>query len=117
NDAQYRALSEAFVEQVERAANDAGRSIEGGDAIREGDSDARVPQIVEALRENGYLDGGGGGDDPERYSATVANAVEQLQEDFGIAVDGVVGPDTLAVLNTGAEERARTLAVNMERRR
>src|SRR5690606_12814980 len=78
----------------------------------------RVPQIVEALRDNGYLDERSEqGTQDNLYSAAIADAVERMQDDFGIAVDGVVGPDTLAMLNTGAEERARTLAVNMERRR
>lgn len=39
----------------------------------------------------------------------------QAQE--ALAVDGVVGPDTLEALNLGPRDRARQLAVNLERRR
>ena len=118
NDAEYRALSEAFVEQARRAAGGDDRSIESGDTIHEGDSDPRVPQIAQVLRENGYLsEDGASGDSADLYTAALAEAVERMQDDFGLATDGVVGPDTLAILNTGAEERARTLAANLERRR
>src|SRR3546814_11917881 len=47
----------------------------------------------------------------------MAEAVRRLQADHGIKADGVVGADTLQVLNTGAAERARQLAVNLELRR
>src|SRR3546814_16597220 len=52
-----------------------------------------------------------------RYTLEMAEAVRRLQADHGIKADGVVGADTLQVLNTGAAGRARQLAVNLELRR
>ncbi len=121
---EYRALSSAYLRLAERAAGSDGRTIGSGELIREGDSDPRVPQIAQVLRSNGYLARAEGPRQPTtqqgqtgRYTDELARAVEDMQQDFGIAADGVVGPDTLKVLNTGAEERSRLLAVNMERRR
>ena len=118
-DAEYQALSDAYVAHIERAASGADRSIGAGDAIHPGDGDPRVPQVIEVLRSNGYLAGEAQreGEDAARYTPEVAAAVERMQDDYGIAPDGVIGPDTLEVLNTGSAERARTLAVNLERRR
>lgn len=124
SDAEYRALSEAYLQYAQQAARGGDQSIESGDLIREGDRDPRVPQIVEVLRSNGYLGGSGGQqqageqrNQAELYTARIAEAVERMQQDFGIADDGIVGPETLTVLNTGPEERSRLLAVNLERRR
>ena len=119
-DAEYRALSEAYVHQIERAANGAERSIGEGEAIHPGDADPRVPQITEVLRANGYLpaqEQREGGEDTTRYTPEIAAAVEKMQGDYGLDADGVIGAGTLEVLNTGSGERARTLAVNLERRR
>ena len=124
SDAEYRALSEAYLRNAREAAQGTDRTIDSGDLIREGDSDPRVPQIAEVLRSNGYLNGSEGGrqtgtqqDNGQVYTARISAAVEQMQQDFGISADGIVGPETLEVLNTGAKERARALAVNLERRR
>jgi murein L,D-transpeptidase YcbB/YkuD len=119
-DAEYRALSEAYVHQIERAASGVERSIGEGDAIHPGDADPRVPQIAEVLRANGYLprkEQREGAEEATRYTPEIAAAVEKMQADYGVDADGVIGAGTLEVLNTGSGERARTLAVNLERRR
>ena len=54
---------------------------------------------------------------PMLYTQAIADALKGLQTDYGIAADGVVGPETLKVLNLGAGDRARALAVGLERRR
>lgn len=121
-DAEYRALSEAYLQYRRQAAElaqaDSAGGVAEGDALEAGDSDPRVPQIVEALRANGYLASDfAAGDDPNLFSPAVAEGVAAMQRDYGIEVDGVVGPDTLAALNTGPADRARILALNLERRR
>ena len=54
---------------------------------------------------------------PNVYTQQIADAVKRLQEDYGIAPDGVVGADALEVLNLHSGDRARALAVALERRR
>jgi murein L,D-transpeptidase YcbB/YkuD len=75
-----------------------------------------VPQLAEALRGNGYLQGAAD-KEPNLYTPAMTAAVKRLQGGYGIEPDGIVGPDTLQVLNTSAQDKARQLAVNLERRR
>ncbi len=51
------------------------------------------------------------------YTAEVAAAVKRMQQDFGLEPDGVIGNDTLKAVNTSAKDRARQLAVALERLR
>ncbi|HLL31130.1 MAG TPA: L,D-transpeptidase family protein, partial [Allosphingosinicella sp.] len=51
------------------------------------------------------------------YTPDMVAAVKKVQADYGIEADGVIGNSTLEALNTGAKDRARILAVNLERRR
>jgi murein L,D-transpeptidase YcbB/YkuD len=70
------------------------------------------------LRANGYLQGEiPAGQAPDLYSPPLVAAVKQFQQDEGKDADGVIGSATLETLNSGAAERARTLALNLERRR
>jgi murein L,D-transpeptidase YcbB/YkuD len=136
-DAEYKALSDAYLNYRQRAGQEKSAGIQPGDKIERGDRDPRVPAIAAALRTNGYLKGETaqqpqtGADaskgakaapkkaaaDGTTYTAEMAAAVKQLQADYGIKPDGIIGNGTLEALNTGAAERARILAVNLERRR
>ncbi|MBA3677338.1 MAG: L,D-transpeptidase family protein [Sphingosinicella sp.] len=116
-DAEYRALSDAFV-RYSQGAKGATRPIPAGRAIKPGSSDPRFPQIVEALKANNYVQGDLPPDKtPQLYRPQLVAAVKQLQQDYGQDADGVIGKTTLEALNAGAAERARTLALNLERRR
>lgn len=115
-DAEYKALSEAFLRYSKGRGQ--GDAIAAGETIRQGMEDPRVPQIAGALRTNGYLQGEEqASQTPNRFTPQMAEAVKRLQQDYGLKADGIVGGNTLEVLNTGAAERARTLAINLERRR
>ena len=131
-DEEYRALSEAYLRYAAQAGGARRGPIPGGETIEPGGSDPRVPAIAEALRAAGYLapaaqqeqeqqkEGTAKQAPPQqsnRYTPEMAAAVRRLQLDHGLNDDGVVGSETLAALNAGGFERARTLAVNLERRR
>ena len=113
---EYRALSDEFVRYL-KLANQIGDTppIGDGKAIKPGRSDARVPAIAAALTINGYL--------PQQQSAgrtytpAMAAAIRKVQADYGIKPDGVIGAGTIAALEKGPGDRARQIAVNMERLR
>jgi murein L,D-transpeptidase YcbB/YkuD len=139
NDAEYRALAEAYLRYAGRAADGETAAIEGGALIREGRRDPRVPAIARALEASGYYEAPqpvaqtrapatrprqGAAAPPATasqpdtlYTPEMAAAVKQLQADYGLKSDGIVGGDTLELLNTGPADRARQLAVALERRR
>jgi murein L,D-transpeptidase YcbB/YkuD len=51
------------------------------------------------------------------YTPQMVEAVKHLQTEYGLKADGVIGVDTLKLMNTSSSDRARQLAINMERRR
>src|SRR3546814_369133 len=108
-DEEYRRLSEAYLKYQSQASHETLETIPAGALIKQGNVDFRVPSIAERLRGEGYLTSY---QDitADRYTLEMAEAVRRLQADHGIKADGVVGADTLQVLNTGAAERARQLA-------
>ncbi|HEX6859953.1 MAG TPA: L,D-transpeptidase family protein [Caulobacteraceae bacterium] len=112
-DAEYRALSRAYVEAVARSGGAAPAPIPAGGLIRPGVSDPRVPAIAEALARRGYE----GETNGTVWTKSLADALSRFQSDSGIAPDGIVGPHALGALNADASDRARQLAVNLERRR
>lgn len=138
HDPEYKALSDAYLAFSAKAtAATPVQAIPSG-VIRVGNRDVRVPTIVEQLVESGYLPTVtdplsvaanplapappapmpvAPTQPPMLYTQAIAEALKGLQTDYGIAADGVVGPETLKVLNLGAGDRARALAVGLERRR
>jgi len=129
-DEEYRLLSEAYVAAARQAQAATGAPVPDGAAIRPGGSDRRLPAIAETLRARGYLQAAEPQPQaqpqpqkqqarpaPARYTPEMVAAVRALQQDNGIEANGVIGADTLAALNQGPADRARTLAANLERRR
>lgn len=117
-DNDYARLSRSYLELRALPRDDGSPQIEPG-LLKVGEADPRVPAIVEQLIMGEYLspDADPVGDRPAIYTDRIANAVKALQRDYGITADRIVGPDTLRVLNLGAGDRARAIAVALERRR
>src|SRR5688500_10134782 len=118
---EYRALSKAHVRYLQLAAKAPPAPVPAGNKIRPGSRDPRIPLIADSLAANGYLDrpepqeGQPPAPPPRTYSSELVAAVRRLQADYGLDADGIIGDDTLAVLNAGPSDRARQLAVAMER--
>ncbi|MGN8001075.1 L,D-transpeptidase family protein [Sphingomonas sp. 22176] len=123
-DADYARLSEAYRTAVAKQRAESGHAdtIAAAGLIRPGERDDRVPAIAKQLAAEGYLLGTEAGQ-PQAgapaslYSNALADAVRSLQRDYGLAEDGVIGPRTIEVLNLGPADRARAIAVAMERLR
>ncbi len=115
-DTEYRMLSQAYL-QAQRNIDDPKPVIALADSIHVGDVNSRVPEIVDQLIDDGYLTARSPTAPVDLYSQDIADAVKALQRDYGIREDGIVGPNTLGVLTLGPGDRARTLAVALERRR
>jgi murein L,D-transpeptidase YcbB/YkuD len=123
---EYRALSQAHVRYVQMAGQANFQPIRDGKPIKPGSRDPRVPAVAAALRSTGLLAAPAqpanqkSGDPPApsaHYSPDLVAAVKQVQAEFGVKPDGIVGGDTLDILNLGPAGRARMLAVAMERLR
>lgn len=114
-DANYRRLSRAYLDIVQHAGGPALIIPDAGKTIAPGSSDPRLPLIARQLVGLDYLDPRLAA--PRRYTARMAAAVRALQADYGINPDGIIGTQVLAILNTTDDDRARALAVAMERLR
>ena len=112
-DDSYRKLSAAYL--ALRAAEGSTPAIPpSGEPLKPGTSDKRMPAIKHQLRASDYL---AQADGSERYDAATVRAVQRMQADYGIDPDGVIGNDTLEILNLTDADKARAIAVAMERMR
>ena len=118
-DSDYRALSTAYLGYLNGAPDKNAPAIPDTKPIKLGDHDPRIANITQQLVSNGYLPASPGAAPAgtDVYTPLLANAVKQLQFDYGIKADGTIGGDTLEVLNQGPDDKARALGVEMERRR
>lgn len=114
-DDNYRALSKAYL--ALRKANDAPVAAipDAGKPVEPGATDPRIPAIARQLVASDYLDGASVRG--ERYDPAMVKAVQRMQTDYGIKPDGVIGSDALEILNLSDADRARAIAVAMERLR
>lgn len=115
-DAEYDALSAAYVAVAAQSRSPGPPKIAPGPLIKPGDTDRRRPEVVAALsRELPSAS------PPEAtgftWTSTDATFLKQYQRARGLREDGVVGPNTLSLLNAGPRDKARRLAVNLERLR
>ena len=115
NDPEYDRLSKAYLGYLKDAASRQPAAIPSGEAIKPGDQDRRIPQIVAALVAGRYLKEAPASSD--RYEPAVVEAIKRFQTQQGVNDDGVIGGDTIAILNAGPADRARQLALNLEVRR
>src|SRR5690606_3144163 len=90
-----------------------------GATIEPGTSDPRIPALAARLAAEGDLNAAAA----ERlkgnlaYGPELQQAVRSFQTRHGLGVDGRVGPATQRSLSATAEDRARQIALNLERRR
>jgi len=112
--ARYARLREALGRYLSLARSGGWHTIAGGPWLDAGARSPRVADVRDRLRAEDSPAVGADGD-PQFFDAALDTAVRAFQRRHGLEDDGIVGPRTLAALNVPAPERARQLALNLER--
>jgi murein L,D-transpeptidase YcbB/YkuD len=114
----YDSLRTALGEYRALAAKGAWPTIPKGKALKPGDTDspARLDSLRGRLRAEGYLTSDSVAA-PGKYDRTLAGAVADFQVRHSIAVDSMLGGETLDALNVPVNYRVAQIASNLERYR
>ncbi|MFK5981169.1 MAG: L,D-transpeptidase family protein [Rhizobiaceae bacterium] len=93
--------------------------IPKGEVLKAGMEDERVPILRARLIEANTLEASSltNPETPNLFGETLVDAVKTFQERHGLAIDGAIGPQTLAQFNVSVTDRIRTMELNMERNR
>lgn len=110
----YRELMAVLAGYREISAFGGWPKVPGGESLRPGDIDPRLPKLRARLLASGDLAESVDFEGNAYGPATVA-AVKYFQGRHGLTVDGVVGARTVAALNVPVEARIRQIELNLER--
>lgn len=111
----YRKLSQAYLALRKQDGAPSAAIPDVAEPLRPGTTDPRIPAIARQLIASDYLAPSAAQGD--RYNPEMVRAVQHMQADYGIKADGIIGSDALKILNSSDADRARALAVAMERMR
>lgn len=111
----YRKLSKAYLALRRQGDAPAAAIPDTAEPLKPGTSDPRVPAIARQLLASDYLDHIAA--EGNHYNPAMVRAVQRMQADYGLKPDGVIGSEALEILNLSDADRARAIAVAMERMR
>jgi murein L,D-transpeptidase YcbB/YkuD len=112
----YRQLAQALAVYRRVDSEQSWLEVPPGRSMQLGNRDVRVPILRARLAaEPGAARADEESNFPQWFDGQLDLAVRDFQRRHGLEADGVVGPGTLAALNTSAARRAQQIALNMER--
>lgn len=114
-DYNYQRLSKAYLALRQQPGAPTPAIPVDGEVIKPGATDPRIATIARELVILDYLDRGAA--QGNRYTPAMVKAVQEMQADYGMKPDGVIGSAALAILNMSDIDRARAVAIAMERLR
>ncbi len=109
----YQLLRSKLAELKAIAAAGDWPKVPTGAPLKPGATDDRILAVRKRLIATGEL--AAGDDQSPLFDEPLVAAVQLFQRRHGLADDGVLGRQTVAAMNIPAAERARQVAVNMER--
>jgi murein L,D-transpeptidase YcbB/YkuD len=120
SDVGYTNLSAGYLRYIRLVRNGGWPVFRQGSAIEPGMSDARIAALIKRLVAEGDLtvaDGARLTLEGLTYGTDLQAAVRSFQSRHGLLADGRIGPATQRSLGASTEDRARQIALNLERRR
>ena len=112
---QYRALKKKLSEYRALAEKGGWPSIPAGKVLKPGMEDPRVITVRQRLAATGDMPHENM--DSAEFDAALADGVKRFQTRHNILPDGVIGKQTLAVMNVSIATRIKQIIINMERYR
>jgi len=94
--------------------------VPAGTSLKEGDRSEQVLLLRERLEIPGvfpFWEDNGNNEGKYLFDESLVQAVKAFQQRHGLTADGVVGPETLEIMNIPVAERISQIEVNLERRR
>jgi len=116
----YSNLSAGYVRYRRLIREGGWPAFRQGSTIEPGTSDVRVPVIIQRLVAEGDLPAADGARLTQQgivYDSELQTAVQGFQARHGLVADGRIGTGSQRSLSASAEDRARQIALNLERRR
>ena len=110
----YQLLKAKLAELRAVAASGDWPKVTAGPPLKPDADDPRIAEIRRRLLASGELPAGSDATSTV-YDAALLAAVQIFQRRHGLADDGALGPRTIAAMNVSAADRARQIALNMER--
>jgi L,D-transpeptidase YcbB len=114
-DLAYTRLEEALTAYVRIQDEGGWKGVPSGPILSEGAKGSRVRALRDRLRVSGDLEYGEPGDADAVFTVEVTQAVKRFQRRHGLREDGIVGPQSLEMLNIPVGVRIEQIRVNMQR--
>lgn len=111
----YQRLRQALSLYRELAARGGWQLLPEGETLRPGKPDPRLPQLRLRLALEGDYPEWNGEEGPKVFDPETVQALKRFQQRQGLAIDGVLGPRTLAELNVTPHQRVRQIELSLER--
>jgi len=109
----YKRLKEALRYYRELALENDWPTVAAGRTIHPGDSDERMSSIRLRLAREKLL--AEPLDDGPVYDSRTVDAIRRFQKKYGLEIDGIIGRNTLAALNTSPDDIIGKIILNMAR--
>ncbi|MCB2146013.1 MAG: L,D-transpeptidase family protein [Deltaproteobacteria bacterium] len=111
----YRNLRNALAQLRSLAAARGWPVMDDSQTLRPGDTGSAVVGLRRRLAVTGDLGPTSPDEDPLYFDAALASAVKRFQQRNGLNADGIVGRDTIGMLNVPVDQRIRQVELNLER--
>ncbi len=112
---QYLSLKAGLAHYRKIAENGGWPAVPDGPKLRPGDIDPRIKLVRKRLQVTDPLLGPAEGPAASRFDPMLKQAVIDFQRQHGLAVDGVIGKNTISALNIPVAEKITSIRINMAR--